>query len=177
MNDEFTPPTAGWLQSRFIAYRHVWLVCGAQMFHLAACQMKPVVSAPIGAAIIEPFRWRFKVSPTRKGGGCPPPRLQLTESRRVAAGRIRGRFAYQPRPFTLWVAPLRAFFLYSLSMPCRHCSVRFLYRNFFAPTTYALSGVRFLSQREVQFFAKLCLTYSIGKPYNHRYAGEIVPVH
>ena len=76
--------------------------------------------APIGCATfsraerhanMEPSRWRLKVSPTRERGGCPPPRLQLTESRRMAAGRIRGRFAYPPRPFTLWVAPLRAFFL------------------------------------------------------------------
>ena len=39
-------------------------VAGKQraMFHLAACQMKLIVSAPTGAAIFEPSRWRVKVS-------------------------------------------------------------------------------------------------------------------
>ena len=82
-----------------------------QMFHLAACRMKLLVSAPTGAAVIEPFRWRLKVSPMAGAWGVSPSALALTESRRVAAGRIRGRFAYPPRLFTPRVAPLRAFFL------------------------------------------------------------------
>ena len=83
------------------------IVCGAQMFHLAACQMKLVVSAPIGAATFEPFRWRHKVSPGRKAWGCPPPHLQLTESRRVAAGRMSANARLPITPYTPRVAPLR----------------------------------------------------------------------
>ncbi len=91
--------------------KHTLRACTAQTFHLAACQMKLVVSAPVGAAIYEPFRWRLKVSPMAGAWGVSPSALALTESRRMAAGRIRGRFAYQPRPFTPRIAPLRAFFL------------------------------------------------------------------
>ena len=72
-------------------------------FHLAACQMKLVVFAPKGAAIIEPSRWRFKVSPTRKGGGCPPPNLRLRESRRVAVGRMSAKGCSSPSFFSLFI--------------------------------------------------------------------------
>ena len=64
------PDGCGGRQCRTVTKTYV---AGMQraIFHLAACQMKLIVSAPTGAAIFEPSRWRLKVSPTWKGGGQP----------------------------------------------------------------------------------------------------------
>ena len=98
---------------------------GDDKFHLACCQMKhlrlanqshmPLCNGPAlhssrrwrgelvihrasGAANLEPFRWRHKVSPGRKAWGCPPPHLQLTESRRMV-GRMSAKGGSSPCVF------------------------------------------------------------------------------
>ena len=75
---------------------------------------------------------RFAAVTGKEWGGHAP--LTLTESRRYAAGRISANARTSPRSV-----------LYSCLMPYRHCSVRFLSRNFFSPSKSGLSGVLFLS--------------------------------
>ena len=61
-------------------------------------EKKPSPSAPTGAANLEPSRWRLKVSPRREPGRCPPPRLQLTESR-PWAGRMSTKDSWRQSSF------------------------------------------------------------------------------